>query len=413
MKRITSYILLGILSLMFMYCKESPFGQTPVDDVSPGRVTVEDITAVPGGAIIRYNAPADNDLLYVKAEYLRNGKIASTLSSSQVNTLKIEGLPPFTESTEVKLIAVDASRNESEPELVTINPLESPLITILDSFDPYVDFGGFSARWENPTLAEIGITILYDTLQSGSFKEGTTFYSETLKDSTLFGPFKDKKTSFKVYLTDKWGNQSPEREFELTPYYEALLDGTKFNLVELPGDHNKGYAASPSYAKWTNLFDGTINTTFISEVKSDGLFPITITFDLGQKVKLSRYRIFQRTEYDLAFIHWNLKDYELWGTDQIDESTFADKVYWSNEGSAPWRNDWVQLTNSHVFKPSGDENPVSAEDVAAAKAGYSEKFRTSDPSVRYFRIVGKSTYSGWVGWQIAELTIWGDDKNFK
>ncbi|MGV8139733.1 MAG: DUF5000 domain-containing lipoprotein [Mangrovibacterium sp.] len=409
MKRITSYILLGILSLTLICCKESPFGQTPVDDVSPGRVTVENVTAVPGGAIIRYNAPADNDLLYVKAEYLRNGKIASTLSSSQVNTLQIEGLPPFTESTEVKLIAVDASKNESEPEVVTIHPLESPLITILDSFEPYADFGGFSARWENKTLAEIGITVLYDTLQSGSFKEGITFYSEALKDSTLFGPFKDNKTSFKVYLTDKWGNQSPEKEFELTPYYEALLDGTKFDLVEIVTDHSEKY--NPDF-HWSHLFDGKLDLEFISTEKKDG-FPLTITFDLGQKVKLSKYRIFQRTEYDLAFIHWNLKDYELWGTDHVDESTFADKVYWSNGESAPWKNDWVQLTNSHVFKPSGDENPVSAEDVAAAKAGYSEKFRTSDAPVRYLRIIGTSTYAGWVGWQIAELMIWGDDKNFK
>jgi hypothetical protein len=197
MKRITSYILFGILLLMFMYCKEAPFGQTPVDDVRPGRVTVENVTAVPGGAIIRYNAPADNDLLYVKAEYLRNGKIASTLSSSQVNTLKIEGLPPFTESTEVKLIAVDASKNESEPELVTINPLESPLITILDSFEPYADFGGFSARWGKQNLSRDRHYSPLRHLQSGSFKEGTTFYSETVKDSTLFGPFKDKKTSFR------------------------------------------------------------------------------------------------------------------------------------------------------------------------------------------------------------------------
>ncbi|MEN6454182.1 MAG: DUF5000 domain-containing lipoprotein [Prolixibacteraceae bacterium] len=411
MKRITSYILLGILSLTLICCKESPFGQTPVDDVSPGRVTVENVTAVPGGAIIRYNAPADNDLLYVKAEYLRNGKIASTLSSSQVNTLKIEGLPPFTESTEVKLIAVDASKNESEPELVTINPLESPLITILDSFEPYADFGGFSARWENKTLVEIGITVLYDTLQSGSFKEGTTFYSETVKDSTLFGPFKDKKTSFKVYLTDKWGNQSPEKEFELTPFYEVLLDGNKFDLVEIITDHTPQYLGY--FPDWHAMFDGKLdNAGFISDPKEDG-FPVVMTFDFGQKVKLSKYRIFQRTELDLAFIHWNLKDYELWGTDHIDESTFTDKVYWSNGESAPWKNDWVQLTNSHVYKPSGDENPVSAEDVAAAKAGYSEKFRTSDAPVRYFRIVGKSTYAGWVGWQIGELMMWGDDKNFK
>lgn len=311
---------------------------------------------------------------------------------------------------EVKLIAVDASRNESVPELVTINPLESPLISILNSFDPYADFGGFSARWENPTATEIGITVLYDTLQSGAYKEAITFYSETVADSTLFGPFKDKHTLFKVYLTDKWGNQSPEKEFELTPYYETLLDGNKFKLVGIITDHTVPYLGY--FTDWHALFDGqTQNEGFISDPTEDG-FPIAMTFDLGQKVKLSKYRIFQRTQYDLAFIHWNLKDYEFWGTGEIDESTFADSTYWSNAEDAPWKNDWVQLTNSHVYKPSGDENPVSAEDVAAALAGYSEKFRASDPSVRYLRLVGKSTYAGWAGWQIAELMIWGDDKNF-
>lgn len=47
MKRITSYILLGIFSLLLVQCKESPFGQTAVDDVSPGKAMVTDVTAIP------------------------------------------------------------------------------------------------------------------------------------------------------------------------------------------------------------------------------------------------------------------------------------------------------------------------------------------------------------------------------
>ena len=106
-------------------------------------------------AIITYTLPQDEDLLYVKAVYsLKEGVMSESRSSVYSDTLKVEGFGD-TREREVKLIAVDRSKNES-PEVVTkINPLEPPIAKIGETLDLIADFGGVQATWENPDRAEI------------------------------------------------------------------------------------------------------------------------------------------------------------------------------------------------------------------------------------------------------------------
>ncbi len=405
MKTIYISFLTALLGFLCQ-CKEEPIGQLPIESVSPGKVMITEVKPIPGGAIITYTPPSDLDLLYVKAEYSRNGKLASTLSSSQKNTVKIEGLPPYTESIDVILTAVDNSKNESDPITIKVTPLESPLLQIFDSFEAKADFGGFSAKWKNETATEIGVTVLCDSSSLGVFKEVSTYYSKKNIDSTLFEPFRDIKTKFKIYITDKWGNQSPEKEFELTPYYETKLDGTTFKLVKIVRDAgNKIWNWDFS---WDKMFvgEGDAFPWFLGGDYS----PSTITLDMGKLVKLSKYKYWGRD--DAPYGGATLRNWEIWGINDFDQSTIQDTTYWSNNADAPWKKEWHLLGSFIMHKPSGDESAVTAEDIAVAKQGFLYKFDPANPPVRYFRIVVHRNWAGGSGMCIGDLKMWGDDKNF-
>ena len=84
---------------------------------------------IPGGAILSYTLPDDEDLLYVKAVYNLKEGLAEAKSSLYTDTIKVVGFGDM-EPREVSLIAVDRSRNESAPVKVTVNPEEPPVLTI-------------------------------------------------------------------------------------------------------------------------------------------------------------------------------------------------------------------------------------------------------------------------------------------
>ena len=56
-----------ILASAFWGCKQEPIGQQALDGIAPGAVSKIVSTPIPGGAILTYQLPADEDLLYVKA----------------------------------------------------------------------------------------------------------------------------------------------------------------------------------------------------------------------------------------------------------------------------------------------------------------------------------------------------------
>ncbi|WP_226995371.1 DUF4959 domain-containing protein, partial [Candidatus Symbiothrix dinenymphae] len=139
-------------------CKEEVIGQWPVDGTPPGKVdNVVVKQAIPGGAVLSYTLPDDDDLLYIKAVYLRNDSTPSeTIASVYCDSVTIEGFGN-TSAREVKLYAVDRSRNESEPVSISVTPLEPPVVSIGSTLNLINDFGGFQVNWTNPARAEIGI----------------------------------------------------------------------------------------------------------------------------------------------------------------------------------------------------------------------------------------------------------------
>ena len=61
--------------LLLACVDDSAHGPYGSDNIPPGMVTIDDVINTPGGAIIYFTPPADDDLLYVKASFSEENKI--------------------------------------------------------------------------------------------------------------------------------------------------------------------------------------------------------------------------------------------------------------------------------------------------------------------------------------------------
>jgi hypothetical protein len=383
--------LILLIGLLGGACQEDPLGQQPTDDVAPGPVTNIEARSTPGGAVLYYTLPKDEDLLYVKAVYtLANGQESETRASLYNDTLQIQGFGD-TAQRQVKVIAVDRSRNESPATTVTVVPLEPPVATIGKTLDLVPDFGGVHAYWQNPTQAEVSVVIVRED-HNKEYVTFETFYSAAKMGDGARREMDTIPGNFGVYVQDRWQNRSEIKYYTLTPIYEAKFDRLKFNAVELPGDID---AAFQDWSK-PRMWDDVMGDNGFSSPGGTGVWPHSVTIDLGVTGQISRMRVFQRREPYL-YAEGNPRVFEVWGSDVLDPS-----------GS--W-DGWTKLMDCTSIKPSGlPLGQNSAEDVARGHNGEDFIFPLTAPRLRYIRLKVTRTWSGGDNFQISELQFFGDNR---
>ena len=153
------YYKLIIFVLLLACVDDSAHGPYGSDNIPPGMVTIDDVINTPGGAIIYFTPPADDDLLYVKASFSDENQIdREVIVSSVIDSLNIVG---FAEQGDypVEVVAVDRGENESEAVVINISPLEAPIHAILNSMVGSQDFGGINIAYQNPTRAEVSLNM--------------------------------------------------------------------------------------------------------------------------------------------------------------------------------------------------------------------------------------------------------------
>lgn len=379
-----------VVSILIISCNEEPIGQQSIDNAAPAPVTGVQVENIPGGAVLRYILPADEDLLYVKAKYmLKDGLPSEVRSSVYSDTLKVQGFGN-TDPREIELVAVDRSQNESEPVSVTIQPLEPPVITIGRTLELVADFGGITAFWQNPDRAEISVVILKED-NNQEYMPIETVYSSTPEGIGSLRGMDTETYKFGVYVQDRWGNRSEVKYASLSPLFEARFDPLKFRELSLPTDEPVGFG-------WVmpRLWDGVLTTGFHTNIGT-GRWPHWFTFDLGVAGKLSRVITYQRTGTYL-YGAGNIRKFEIWGSPTLDPS-----------GS--WDN-WQLLGKFESIKPSGAPlGTVTAEDQAYATAGEQYAFSASNPAVRYIRVRVTENWSGTDYLHIMEMHFYGDYRN--
>ncbi|WP_256005292.1 DUF5000 domain-containing lipoprotein [Pedobacter deserti] len=407
-------ILLSVLATGSFSCSEDRFEPIEDDGSVPGPVHDVSVKNIAGGAQITYALPDNKNLLYIKAVYhLKQGEVESK-ASYLTNQIVLEGFGDEAER-EVILYAVSRSEKLSAPVKVKIKPLRAPVFTVFNSLALSETFGGIVVNFENPTAVSgsVNSNMVVGTLRwDEELKEWVqidTYYSGLTKDQFAVRGLESKPYKFGVFIKDRWDNHSDTLETELTPIYEEELDKkrwrdirTRFAIPQvgaLPISGNRmleGVDYSGAYPI-TNMWDGNVGNFF--HTKSGFELPIWIPFDLGVSVKLSRYKIWQRTVAGGYFSHGNPHEWEIWGTNTPEDP-----------------NSWVQIAHEIMVKPSG--LPVgqnSADDRSIAAAGQEYNFNIDAPAVRYLawkHIDNWASIRGEFGFlHMNELTIWGQPGN--
>ncbi|UOB18461.1 DUF5000 domain-containing lipoprotein [Abyssalbus ytuae] len=374
------------------------------DSIVPKPVKNIEVTSVSGGAIIKYDLPDDNDLLYIEAVYNTKNRDFKVRSSIYTDSLKLEGFGD-TDNYNVDIFSVDRSENRSEPVTVQVTPLKSPIAKVFDSFTITETFGGAKLQWENETKEQFIITVQSTNSEDGV--DGPLEIVETLYTSTSIGDesirgYDPQEYRFAISIRDRWDNVSGTKQVTIIPLHERELDKGLFKEIILPGDTKQVYF-------WNPDVDSTIPNLWDEEHDNDedriagltGDMPDNYyyTFDLGVEVKLSRMKFWQFTINALDFLYYDAqyKKFEIWGTTELDLTGSWDK--------------WYKLRDCEIIKPSGlplGKKNYNDEDVEAALKGHDFDFPFDTPPVRYIRIKVNSTFSG-LNWASAgEMSFWGD-----
>lgn len=389
-------ITLMMLLICFLYsCKEyNERGQFPLDDVPPGVITSPVVKNVAGGAVISYTIPTDKDLLYVKAVYtLDNGVKMEQKASAYVHSLNIVGLGKSQIQT-ISIVTGDRSKNESKPVLVEIHPQDSPIYNIYSSIKIRNDFGGIRLDWDNPLGAEIVLTVCSVNSEK-KYTEVQKFYSTAITGKGNIRGLPSVETVFAVFISDRWDNLTDTISGPYTPIFEMKADRTKFvrwNPTGIP------YVELTSNYPIERLWDGdfTSNVSFYS-LPITVVFPYSFTFNLGQTIKMSRFKAYQRDYGGQLYIGSNVKRFQVWGSDNPNV----------NQDFATW----TKLGDFESIKPSGSGlGVVTADDRAYALAGEDYSVDISAPRVKYLRFNILETWGGTPAAQIGELEFFGDVK---
>lgn len=381
------FTIIGIMALLSS-CTEDIREPLFKDSQPPGPVSNVTVVNAPGGALLTYTLPSDNDVLYVKAEYtLSNNRKVETRSSSYINQLVVEGFNDTSEKT-VTLYAVDRSENVSAPVTVKVNPLTPDVHSVRETVTMVPDFGGVLYRWANENNAPLAFLILAPD-ENGVLREVETVYSGMTAGAFTVRGFEPEEGVFGVVIRDRWDNYSDTIKLNLTPMYEAKLDKRKFQKIVLDNDHDM--------AAWEGKYEfayddnpGTFNHTWAGTG-----WPQQWTLDLGVVARLSRVNVLQRQTF--FYSHGNPRLMEIWGMKETPDK----------DGSF---TRWTKLKDCVAIRPSL-QGGTAAEDQEHFANGDEYSFTIDDPAVRYIRFVVKETWGNTGFIHFAEVTFWGQEVN--
>ena len=380
------YIIYSIIgSVLLNGCTEEMPAPITNEGDQPGQVSGISVENRPGGAMLKYTLPGDDDLLYVKAVYeYPAGHQREVRASMYVDTLVIAGIGD-TNELEVELFSVSRSEKVSTPVVTMIQPLTPPVRLIQSSLDIESAFGGILVSFENAHRIDAVIEVLKKGPEGWLPIE--SFYTNS--DSGFFAVRgqEAEMTEFALYIRDRWRNKSDTMVVSLTPIFEVELEDPT-PITSLPGDYNLHFGN----LNYGYLLDENLNNYMGTLLTATSLFPLSFTLDFETPTKFSRLTYWMRGGDAHIFNYATPDEWEIWGSNELTDD-------WSK---------WTKIMDCVAEKPSGGALGVlTAADREAAAAGLDFTFPTDTPPYRYIRWKTKSTFGSLNAVQIAELAFFG------
>lgn len=396
------------------------------EKVAPGQVTWAEYTPTNGGAWIKYGAPADEDFLYVRAEYtLDNGQVISRSSSVYTDSLSISGfgsVKPY----DVKLYSCDYFANESEPYTLSVTPMEPNVVAVAATLTPRKGFAGIVVELQNPAMESVDVYVDIEA-QDGSGRKATRIFTSKLaEDKLMITDLEAIPYSVKMHVRDQYDNATEVVDYgSITPMtdYELAKDTWSFLSDDLlygsywagskpDAEHLGMYSLDSMKNAMEYRYDGSIhkfwdgvtdtgedrkkgmNSFFHSGFTENGGYPFSYFINMGRKIKISRMRVWQR--YDYLYKQYGPKTFDIWIS---NDSTPADGIL----------SDWELVGRYTIEKASTD-----AEAMQEAIDGHEFWMYPADVDFtrefQYlrFKCITDFNGKGTIGC-LAELTLYGED----
>ncbi len=402
MKIIDKKLIIACLLVTVGFFACSDYVHQPIENTgkAPGPIEITNIENIPGGAVITYDLPGDPDVLYVMAKYTEKGIERNFKASYYTNTLVVEGLSRE-EEYDVELTAVNRSNLSSPVVIAKINPLTPPVMVAFASLKEAPTFGGISVSFENPSETSIAIALL-TTDSLGEFYEHDTYYTSQAKGRFSVRGFEVKERAFKAFVRDRWNNTSDTVSFDpITPIGEKELDKSLFKPLVLKTDASSTEWGGQLHFIWDGRAfgdnEGEWGLHTGNEV-GDGK-PKTITFDLGVKATISRFKLWCLMDDKHMYDDMSPRFYEIWGrVIPIDPITDSGNI---NDGN------WFKMCDIENVKPSGlPKGSLTDEDRESSRRGDEFVFEEEQFTTRYIRVRSIQNWGNNTNMCFSEVSLW-------
>lgn len=386
-------ILLLLISMVVSCESEDKKDTTP-----PGELTITSTEATYGGAIISYTLPNDDDILYVRADYTNGkGETVFRTVSKHVNQIEVSGFV-VEEDVTVSLTVVDENQNKSKAVEHEIRPLLSFIYLVQESIKIVPDLGGVQVSWEN---IEEKTVFIYLHIADGDEEETRILSSSNATENIFVRGLEAKELGFSTKVEDFDGNiTSLLDKGYFTPLFEEKINKDTWTLVSnLSIDGNAYEGATVNF--WDDVVDtfetNSDNSYFIINRNDNGgvlRWPLDIVIDLNKKVKINRFKIWQRAFWyngpgDQPYYYQseNLRSFDLFVS--MDKS------------------EWTLLGSFQIEEPTNGD--ISQALLDEAVAGHNFNLDEISPEFRYLKFSITSNFGSDSFCHGSEISLFGRD----
>ena len=378
------------------------------DSTAPGKVENVVVQNISGGAMLSYELPKDEDLLFVEARYELKGIVRNVKASCFESKLIIRGFADQ-EEHDVQLYCVDRNNNYSEPVSVKFKPEENTVFAISRSIKMNGGIGGIDISWENELKTIINL-LFYAANEEGQLQLVEVLASDVAKGAFSLRGFDDQERRFAVMVKDRWDNYSDTISGYFTPRFEQLIPKAGYKRFKLPEDNTTDFGG---YWFWEKMFDdvaGVDNNGYHASSNGTG-HGVYLTIDLGHQVELTRYMLWQRGG-EWFYRQNNPKRWRVYGRAEnpeliYSEHPISDVEYWENGFRDDTKN-WTLLMTCRTEKTSGFDNPnITDTDREYAFLGHDFLFAEELPAMRYLRFTIDETWGGGNLFNCSEMAFYG------
>ena len=277
--------ILGILAVLLIVasCDESS------EVIPPGPVTEAEATPGHGEVILKWTNPDDEDFYYVDISFTdsqgakRSSKVSRFVSGDTI--IGFADTNPYT----FTIVAYNRSGGGSQPTTVSATPLQPVFTSVINAIEVEPDFGGAIVLWENETGKPVTIKVNYI---DDTGEKATVLFTANESGRGYISGLTSKPRSFDVVVSDKTGNNSNVRTFEITPLVETEMDKSMWSVVDFSSQEPAEGAPNGLVSA---VFDGDISTFWHTQWAggSPG-YPHWFIIDLGQNTTISRLVSYRR-----------------------------------------------------------------------------------------------------------------------